>query len=720
MLGLLLAMTVTATFALDPATRASTGPLETKRLTEDVRSEAGTEVTSIEMSLRNDRARQVEGVLAVTLPSGAAITSFALDIGGEMREGVVVARSKARDAYESIVRRLIDPGLVEWIGEDRYRIRVFPVPAGGARRIRIRYARDLPAPRDGAMAPVVAVEAGRFVARAAAPDTGVRRMSPRRVLLVVDASRSEAGRDRARDLAFLEAYARLLGEAEVRLLVFSDAPWTPTSTAYLVREGLAPALVSAVAAIVPDGATRPGALDLRRLEAGTDAVIVLGDAAPTIGEEALEWGGAPVTHLVTAPDDPAEAARRALARPWTIARIDAPPDRVSDLSLAAGAVLEERALIVRGRVTAGPPVAIVAHLRRGREEARIDLVIDPAASRAGAVVDVRPRVTPRSSLLVLERVEDYVAWRIAPPAHLLAVYEARLAAIEARRRESGEPRGGPPATPWPTALTPEQKHAAWAERQVWWGRAFAPPEGYRYYPGTRTREVECAFFCETINGGGGADARDALPESGPLEPDLSDLSAIVARADALRAEGESALAVRALTNLVELWPSRFEVCRLLHWKLEEAGAVTLSALVARDIERRFPGEAHADPLDPTAYVLERADTDRALDLDLRIICEGANLDVIEATDEPVYVMDPPSAIGGRITATWDRHRSEYALRRARPGTYRVRVHGFAARVTVVRSFGRPDEARSVRVFVIPAPTGRDGAGFEALLVEVPR
>src|SRR5688572_33151619 len=49
-------------------------------------------------------------------------------------------------------------------------------------------------------------------------------------------SRSEAGRDRADDVAFLEAYARILGEGEIRLLAFSESPWTPTPTAFPVRE----------------------------------------------------------------------------------------------------------------------------------------------------------------------------------------------------------------------------------------------------------------------------------------------------------------------------------------------------------------------------------------------------------------------------------------------------------------------------------------------------
>src|SRR5262249_10865065 len=44
-----------------------------------------------------------------------------------------------RDIYTSIVRRTQDPGLLEYIGSDLLRLRVFPVPARGDQRVALSF-----------------------------------------------------------------------------------------------------------------------------------------------------------------------------------------------------------------------------------------------------------------------------------------------------------------------------------------------------------------------------------------------------------------------------------------------------------------------------------------------------------------------------------------------------------------------------------------------------
>ncbi|MCS6951188.1 MAG: VIT and VWA domain-containing protein, partial [bacterium] len=56
---------------------------------------------------------------------------------------------EARRIYESFVRRQQDPALLEFVGHNLLRLRVFPIPANGSRRITLRYAQTLP--REGAM-----------------------------------------------------------------------------------------------------------------------------------------------------------------------------------------------------------------------------------------------------------------------------------------------------------------------------------------------------------------------------------------------------------------------------------------------------------------------------------------------------------------------------------------------------------------------------------------
>src|SRR5262249_36771640 len=46
---------------------------------------------------------------------------------------------KASAIYTSIVRRTQDPGLLEYLGNNLYRVRVFPVPARGDQKLSLSY-----------------------------------------------------------------------------------------------------------------------------------------------------------------------------------------------------------------------------------------------------------------------------------------------------------------------------------------------------------------------------------------------------------------------------------------------------------------------------------------------------------------------------------------------------------------------------------------------------
>ncbi len=78
------------------------------------------------------------------LPAGAIVQGYALDINGRMVDGVPVPRQKARVAFEEEVRKQVDPGLVEWSGGNMFKTRVYPIPAGGTRTVRLRYSTVLP------------------------------------------------------------------------------------------------------------------------------------------------------------------------------------------------------------------------------------------------------------------------------------------------------------------------------------------------------------------------------------------------------------------------------------------------------------------------------------------------------------------------------------------------------------------------------------------------
>ncbi|CAF3314541.1 unnamed protein product [Rotaria sp. Silwood2] len=91
------------------------------------------------MTFRNDHNQVLEGALEFTLPETATICGFGLDVDGVIVDGVVVEKQKARITFEKEVRKGVDPGLVEIVQGNVFRTRVYPMPAGGTRTVRVIY-----------------------------------------------------------------------------------------------------------------------------------------------------------------------------------------------------------------------------------------------------------------------------------------------------------------------------------------------------------------------------------------------------------------------------------------------------------------------------------------------------------------------------------------------------------------------------------------------------
>lgn len=99
--------------------------------------------TTMTMTFRNPHLRVLEGQLLFPLPEGSTVSGYALDVEGQLVEGVVVEKHQARIAFEKEVRDGVDPGLVEWAKGNVFRTRVYPIPASGTRTVRVRYVGEL-------------------------------------------------------------------------------------------------------------------------------------------------------------------------------------------------------------------------------------------------------------------------------------------------------------------------------------------------------------------------------------------------------------------------------------------------------------------------------------------------------------------------------------------------------------------------------------------------
>ena len=87
---------------------------------------------------------QDEGIVEFSLLPHQHISQFQLDVNGTLRDAMVVEKQKGRAAYEEIISRRVDPGLLEMIGENKYRLRVYPISRFGLKRAVLVYEEKLP------------------------------------------------------------------------------------------------------------------------------------------------------------------------------------------------------------------------------------------------------------------------------------------------------------------------------------------------------------------------------------------------------------------------------------------------------------------------------------------------------------------------------------------------------------------------------------------------
>ena len=144
---LLLPLVITAQKSVVPEVKVvnerNANPMVLQDLSVDILVIGQTAVTTMEMTFYNPNSRVMEGEFLFPLANGQQVSRFALDINGKMREGVVVDKTAGRKAFEEIVRRGVDPGLLEKTEGNNFKARVYPMPAKGTRRVLIAFEQEL-------------------------------------------------------------------------------------------------------------------------------------------------------------------------------------------------------------------------------------------------------------------------------------------------------------------------------------------------------------------------------------------------------------------------------------------------------------------------------------------------------------------------------------------------------------------------------------------------
>ena len=93
------------------------------KVTVDIRDQIAR--TVIEESFVNHTDARLEGVFRFPLPPDASISGFGMWIGDELVGADIVEKQRAREIYETILREKRDPGLLEWMGGNIFRLFTF-------------------------------------------------------------------------------------------------------------------------------------------------------------------------------------------------------------------------------------------------------------------------------------------------------------------------------------------------------------------------------------------------------------------------------------------------------------------------------------------------------------------------------------------------------------------------------------------------------------------
>ena len=110
-------------------------PMQLIKCSIEIKANLFTATTFIEMEFYNDNSQEIEGLYTFQLKPEQVITAFQLDLNGKYRDGSIEEKWKARNAYNTIVGKRVDPALLTMNGAGNYSLNIYPVPGKGSRKV---------------------------------------------------------------------------------------------------------------------------------------------------------------------------------------------------------------------------------------------------------------------------------------------------------------------------------------------------------------------------------------------------------------------------------------------------------------------------------------------------------------------------------------------------------------------------------------------------------
>lgn len=126
-----------------PLIKVGEKELGVSKLYVDVQVVGNRVTTTYDMYFYNPTDAVLEGELNFPLGEKQDVSRFALDVNGTLREAVAVEKEQGRIAFEAVVRRRVDPALLEKGTGNNYKARIYPIPSKGYKRVVLAYDESL-------------------------------------------------------------------------------------------------------------------------------------------------------------------------------------------------------------------------------------------------------------------------------------------------------------------------------------------------------------------------------------------------------------------------------------------------------------------------------------------------------------------------------------------------------------------------------------------------
>lgn len=492
-------------------------------------------VTTYDMKFYNGLDRTLEGELVFPLGEGQTVSGFAMDVNGNMRDAVIVEKELGRVAYETTIRRKIDPGLLEKTEGNNYRARVYPLLSKSNKHIIVKFEQEL-STLDGKQSyelplgisqsldafsvemnvfneqqPIVAKaryknfffqkKGEAFVAKtsknnhaptqpiviqipnktnkenlatynghfhyykALQPKTRLKK-KPKKITILWDASYSMNYKDLDIELKVLLSYLEYVRNVKVDFIAFNNA--IQTQKELIVENGNVEAVLEAIKNVQYDGGTKLNILENVRIKA--DEILLFSDGLANLGDFVIKRKipiyainslvSANHQHLTDITTQSGGSylnlLRLDFAKATQLLKMETyqflgvihdedvreiyPRQRVNvyqDFSISgqfSGDAEIELLFGYSGRVTQKIPVTIEdvngtkAVKRLWAKQKLEDLYRDKDANeeKITSLAKKYSLITDYTSMIILDRIEDYVRYKIEPPKELIEDYKRHL------------------------------------------------------------------------------------------------------------------------------------------------------------------------------------------------------------------------------------------------------------------------------------------------------